>query len=155
MTPILSFWPSVYDKILKQEKILEYRRRFPKNCTYAYMYITKPVQAIVAIIYFKQMHSLMDWLKIYAEDHITTTRIKKFLQKYHYAMEIESIQKIQPITLDMLRKNIPNFTAPQSYILLENNISLKYYIEKNTISVGNRIYNKHYNIYPNHICKEY
>ena len=70
-------------------------------------------------------------------------------------MEIESIQKIQPITLDMLRKNIPNFTAPQSYILLENNISLKYYIEKNTILIGNRIYNKYYNIYPNHICKEY
>ena len=155
MTPILSFWPSVYDKILKQEKILEYRRRFPKNCTYAYMYITKPVKAIVAIIYFKRMHSLIDWLEIYTEDHITTTRIKKFLQKYQYAMEIESIQKIQPITLDMLRNNIPNFTAPQSYILLENNISLKYYIEKNTIPVGNRIYNKHYNIYPNHICKEY
>lgn len=52
MIPVMSFWPSVYSKIEGQVKLIEYRRVFPKNCEYAYMYISKPVKAISAIIYF-------------------------------------------------------------------------------------------------------
>lgn len=157
MTPVMSFWPKIYEKILSQEKLIEYRRNFPKDCSMAYMYISKPVKAICAIIYFENIHSLYDWEKEYSENPDIQIRVKNSLENenYRYGAEIAAIQKISPISLDELRRNIPNFVAPQSYILLENNIALKNYIEKHTAYVGELIKNDLSFIYPEHICKRY
>lgn len=61
----MSFWPSVYKRILNQKKLLEYRRDFPKDCDYAYMYVSSPVKAICAIIYFGKKYSIEEWKNEY------------------------------------------------------------------------------------------
>lgn len=154
MTPLMSFWPKVYNKILSQEKLFEYRRKFPKDCSYAYMYITKPIKAICAIVYFNKIYSLKDLMDEYANDTQVYNRIKNFNSSYKYAAEISSIQRIKPITLEELRKNIPNFVAPQSYILLENNSLLSSYLNEHTTFIENPINNNFSNIIKNNICKE-
>lgn len=152
MTPLMSFWPSVYERILKKEKLIEYRRRFPSNCTYAYMYISKPVKSICGIIYFGKLHSIADWKIEYQENETILKRIDSYSNSYNYGMEIVAVQQIEPIKLEELRRNIDGFTAPQSYLLLENNKKLKAYIESHTKYLGDRIENNLENIFPQHIC---
>lgn len=154
MIPVMSFWPSIYDRILDQEKLIEYRRTFPKDCTHAYMYISKPVKAICAIIYFGKKHSLSDWAEEYASNEIISKRIADYSHNYKYGMEIIGVQKIKPITLEDLRINVPNFVAPQSYVLLENNTTLANYINSNITFIGEKIVNDLTNIFPEHICKK-
>lgn len=151
----MSFWPSIYDKIQNQIKLIEYRRTFPNDCKYAYMYITKPVKAIGGIVYFGKKHNLYDWKKQYSNNTIISDRINSYIQSYRYGMEIIGFQKIKPITLDELRKNVEGFTAPQSYLLLENNKKLSDYVKNNTVKLGSFIENDLSNIFPEHICKRY
>jgi len=155
MTPVMSFWPSIYKKIKSQNKIIEYRRRFPNDCKMAYMYVSKPVKAICGIIYFGKIHSLEDWKIEYSNDANIQKRIDTHIDSYRYGAEIIAFQEIQPIPLDSLRKNVPNFVAPQSYLLLENNDCLKDYVLSNTYLVGNKICNDTTSIFPEHICKRY
>lgn len=154
MIPVMSFWPRIYNRILNQEKLIEYRRTFPKNCTHAYMYISKPVKAICAIVYFGKKHTLSDWAVEYASDEIVSKRIADYSPNYRYGMEIISVQKIKPITLEDLRINVPNFVAPQSYVLLENNEALATYINNNLEFIEEKIVNDLSNIFPEHICKK-
>lgn len=151
----MSFWPSVYNKIQNQIKLIEYRRRFPKDSEYAYMYISKPVKAICAIIYFGKIHSLSDWKNEYASNEEISNRIKSFSSKYQYGAEILSVQPIVPITLESLRNNVPNFHPPQSYILVENNECLDRYLRENIKKIDGKITNDLTEIFPEHICKEY
>lgn len=155
MTPLMSFWPSIYSRIANQEKLLEYRRSFPKDCTFAYMYISKPTKAICGIVYFGKKYSVSDWKNEYINDSKILNRITEYNDSYKYAMEITGFQEIKPITLDELRENIIGFVAPQSYLLLENNINLKTYIENNLVSVGKKIENDLTDLLPNHICLRY
>lgn len=155
MTCVMSFWPSVFENISNQTKIIEYRRSFPKNCQFAYMYVSKPVKSICGIVYFGNKHSLSDWRNEYSNYPKIINRIDSYLEKYKYGTEILAFQKIRPITLEELRNNVPGFVAPQSYFLLQNNRELKNYIEKNLVLIGNKINNDLTNIYPEHICKTY
>ncbi|MGZ7151856.1 hypothetical protein [Bacillus sp. BC08] len=155
MIPLMSFWPSIYDKIAGQVKLIEYRRTFPKNCTYAYMYVSKPVKAICGIVYFGNKHSLENWKEQYSDDEETSNRIKHYAQSYRFGMEIIGFQRIKPITLEDLRNNVEGFVAPQSYLLLDNNKNLAEYIKKSTVKIDDRIENDLSNIFPEHICKRY
>lgn len=155
MTTVMSFWPSIYEKIENQVKLIEYRRTFPKNCDFAYMYVSKPVKAICGIIYFGKKYSLTDWREQYANDSEISERISNYCENYRYGMEVAAFQKIKPITLQALRENISGFVAPQSYLLLENNAELAKYLEKNIVFSGERIKNNFINAYPEHICKRY
>lgn len=155
MTLVMSFWPTIYDKISKQVKLIEYRRNFPKNCKYAYMYISKPTKAICGIIYFGKKHCISDWEHEYSENTAVRERITRYKTKYRYGVEISGFQKIKPISLQDLQENIPNFHAPQSYILLENNPTLEKYLKSKTIYVSDLVTNDLSNIFPEHICKEY
>lgn len=155
MTLLMSFWPSIYDKISKQIKLIEYRRNFPESCDYAYMYISKPIKAICGIIYFGKRHCIYDWETEYLNNPYISERINSYIIKYRYAIEISAFQRIHPITLFELRENIPDFFAPQSYMVLENNPILKEYLKANTILLDDKVTNELSNIFPNHICKEF
>ena len=150
----MSFWPNIYDKISKQIKLIEYRRNFPETCDSAYMYISKPVKAICGIIYFGKRHCIHDWETKYLHNPYITERIKSYKAKYRYGIEISAFQRIHPITLFELRKNIPSFFAPQSYILLKNNPVLEEYLNANTIFLDDKVTNILSNIFPDYICKE-
>lgn len=149
--PLMSFWPQVYNKILDGEKLLEYRRVFPKNCKCAFMYISTPVKAISGIIYFDDILHLDNLIGQFDEQ--TETRINNYLDKYHYAGTIKAIQKINPITLEELRNGVPNFTVPQSYLYIDNYPALKDFILKNLILDGDIITNNLEDILPDKLCK--
>lgn len=150
--PVMSFWPSVYNRICDQTKLLEYRRRFPKNCEYAYMYISSPVKAICGIVYFGKKYDLEEWKKEYSYDSEIIKRIDKYLDNYKYAYEIKAIQKIKPITLKSLRENNDGFVAPQSYLLLNNFPELAKYIKSQEEFIDEVITNDLVDLLPNNIC---
>lgn len=152
--PLMSFWPKIFEQIIVQRKLIEYRRNFPKNCDYAYMYISKPKKSICGIIYFNNKHSLKYWESKYKNDDLVSKRIAKCSENYRYAVEIKAIQRIKPISLEQLQSSFPDFRAPQSYILLNNFPDIQAFIEANTILVGDKIINTLDKIYPEHICKE-
>lgn len=130
MSSIMSFWPNVYERIKKGEKTIEYRRSFPKNNAYSYMYVTKPVKAIKAIIYFGEKYTLEELRSLNKDKPDILRQIDNNPGTYRYGSYIIGIKEIDPITLQELRNNVPNFVAPQSYLLLENNPILSKYIEK-------------------------
>ena len=129
---LLSFRPDVYEKIKSGVKIFEHRRNFPNEPIMAYMYVSSPVKAITGVVYLGKRHCLSDWLEYYKEDSNAVTRIKEYMETYHYryAMEIDSFQETSQISLDDLRENIPGFVAPQMYIYLDGTELLEY-IESN------------------------
>lgn len=129
---LLSFRPDVYEKIKSGVKIFEHRRNFPDEPIMAYMYVSSPVKAITGVVYLGKRHCLSDWLEYYKEDSNAVTRIKEYMETYHYryAMEIDSFQETSQISLDDLRKNVPGFVAPQMYIYLDGTELLEY-IESN------------------------
>lgn len=139
MAPIMSFWPSVYNRIKSKNKFFEYRRSFPKDCTFAYMYVSKPIKSICGLVHFGNKYTLDEMKDIFSNNKMMLEQINSSPTTYKYALEIVGFQEIQPITLQELRENIPNFRPPQSYLILENNLPLKYYIEDNIRLTGNKI----------------
>ena len=130
MSSVMSFWPSVYERIRSGEKTIEFRRVFPKENSFAYMYVTKPIKAIKGIIYFGEKHTLSELKVIYKNNPDMLVQIENNLDNYRFGVDIIGFKEIEPITLEELRKNIPGFVAPQSYLLLENNPLLAQYVEK-------------------------
>ena len=125
---LLSFRPEVYEKIKAGQKIFEHRRNFPDESVMAYMYVSSPVKAITGIVYLGKRHCLFDWLEKFKDDSDAVTRIKEYIETYHYryAMEIEKFQETSQIALDDLRENVPGFVAPQMYIYLDGTELLDY-----------------------------
>ena len=150
---LLSFRPDVYEKIKSGVKIFEHRRNFPDEPIMAYMYVSSPVKAITGVVYLGKRHCLSDWMEVYKEDSNAVTRIKEYIEKYHYryAMEIDGFQETSQISLDDLRENVPGFVAPQMYIYLDNTELLKY-IEKNVIVYTNKIEHEHEEMCPQIVC---
>ena len=125
---LLSFRPDVYEKIKSGVKIFEHRRNFPDEPIMAYMYVSSPMKAITGVVYLGKRHCLSDWLEYYKEDSNAVTRIKEYMETYHYryAMEIDRFQETSQISLDELRENVPGFVAPQMYIYLDGTELLDY-----------------------------
>jgi hypothetical protein len=137
---LLSFRTDVYEKIKSGVKIFEHRRNFPDEPIMAYMYVSSPVKAITGIVYLGKRHCLSDWLEDYKEDSNAVTRIKEYMEIYHYryAMEIDSFQETSQISLNDLRKKVPSFVAPQMYIYLDGTELLEY-IDNNLKTTGLQI----------------
>jgi predicted transcriptional regulator len=151
---LLSFRPDVYEKIKSGVKIFEHRRNFPDEPIMAYMYVSSPVKAITGVVYLGKRHCLSDWLEYYKEDSNAVTRIKEYMETYHYryAMEIDRFQETSQISLDELRENVPGFVAPQMYIYLDGTELLEY-IERNVIVYARKIEHKHEEICSQNICR--
>lgn len=126
---LLSFKPSVYEKIFGGIKIFEHRRNFPNEPIMAYMYVSKPVRAITGIVYLNNRHIIADWKSEFKTDDMAVERIQEYEKSYRYAMEIAEFQETTEIGLDELKRDIPDFVAPQSYIYLDKNPDLLEYIE--------------------------
>ena len=50
-TLLLSLKPEVFNSVLTGEKIYEHRRVLPEGPIKAYVYVSRPVQAIMGILY--------------------------------------------------------------------------------------------------------
>lgn len=129
-TMLLSFKPSVYEKIRTGIKIFEHRRSFPNEPIKAYMYVSSPICAITGIVYLGRRHELKDWEREFASDKDAVVRIKKYRELYNYAMEIVEFQETTEILLSQLRTDIEGFIAPQMYYYLDGKPLLEYLEDK-------------------------
>lgn len=129
-TMLLSFKPSVYEKIRTGIKIFEHRRSFPNEPIKAYMYVSSPICAITGIVYLGRRHELKDWEREFASDKDAVERIKKYRELYNYAMKIVEFQETTEISLSQLRTDIEGFIAPQMYYYLDGKPLLTYLEDK-------------------------
>ena len=129
-TMLLSFKPSVYEKIRTGIKIFEHRRSFPNEPIKAYMYVSSPICAITGIVYLGRRHELKDWEREFASDKDAVERIKKYRELFIYAMEIVEFQETTEISLSQLRTDIEGFIAPQMYYYLDGKPLLTYLEDK-------------------------
>ena len=149
---LLSFKPNVYEKIYNGIKIFEHRRNFPDEPIMAYMYVSKPVRAITGIVYLSNRHVISEWKEEFKEDAKAVERIEGYEKSYRYAMEILEFQETTEIGLDDLKRDVPNFVAPQSYIYLDNNLSLLEYIENKLQYKGVNVKNDFSVITSDQVC---
>lgn len=137
-TILLSFSNEWYPALKDGEKIYEHRKRFCKEKVTAYLYIGYPVKKVVAIITLDKRIPLEDWLIEYSANPNTCARVQDFMTRNKYAMPILDYQEIQPISLEEYKTQNPKFIVPRSYYILENNPSLKEYLELRTEKIGKK-----------------
>ena len=65
---LLSFKADVYKRVLSGEKIFEHRKNFPDDEVIAYLYVGKPIQAIVGVMHLSNRTSLIEWKDKYSND---------------------------------------------------------------------------------------
>ena len=120
---LMSFWPSVYDRIVAQTKLIEFRRRYSDEETLVYMYITSPCMEIKGVI---QLGKRIDMTKVPTDSAFYSQAIHDGYKpdQYLYGMPIRSVQVTNSLALADIRAHIPTFIAPQSYYILDNNADL-------------------------------
>lgn len=149
---LMSFMPEIYQKIHNGVKIFEHRRNFSNEPVKVYMYVSKPVKQITGIVYLNNRHLFLDWQKEFSSDIKALHRIDEYLVSYRYAMEISEFQETSSITLAELKRDLGNFTVPQSYCYLDKKPQLLAYIEKKIKPNGIQIFHNFSDIRSSQIC---
>lgn len=85
-TMVMSFKPDVYERIACGQKIFEHRRTFPDETIKVYMYVSKPICAVMGILLLGKRHSLQKWKQEFMEDREAVKRISDFMKSANYAM---------------------------------------------------------------------
>ena len=137
---LMSFWPSVYDRIVAQTKLIEFRRRYSDEETLVYMYITSPCMEIKGLI---ELGKRIDMTKVPMDSAFYSQAIHDGYKpdQYLYGMPIRSVQVTNSLTLADIRAHIPRFVAPRSYYNLSNAPELLHLIEKRITPLSKRCYN--------------
>ena len=148
---LLGFKPEVYEKIKSGVKIFEHRRNFPDEPSMAYMYVSAPVKAVTGIVYLGRRHLLSDWKEVFKDDKDAVARIEQYEKSYRYAMEITEFQETTNIPLDVLRRDVPGFVAPQMYVYLDGT-ELGTYIENQLENRSVNIKHKFNDIKVEQVC---
>ena len=122
---LLSIQHEYYVQIKNGSKKYEYRRIFRNDPTTTFLYVASPYQTVSALATFGQpfVGSVEAISKLAEEQRKgggeSITRYMAGLTR-GYAVPIESFEEIEPVTLKELRDRFPEFTPPQSYIVLNN-----------------------------------
>lgn len=131
---LMSLREEPYNKILNGTKHYEYRTRYLKEESTAYIYISKTKKSIMAKIDFgkpiignaKTIASIAE-----SDEHGSYDDMIKYLYNdIGYAIPIKKITLINEISLSKLQEQFPNFVVPQSYYLLDKKKELLSFIEK-------------------------
>ena len=122
---VLSLHPEPYAQILSGEKTYEYRTRFRKIPTIAFVYVISPVKCISGIIQFDTplIASPEEIGRIAEQQEPGNGKsVTEYLSKYNqgYAIPIRKVIKITPVPLASLQSEF-GFTPPQAYLYLKNN----------------------------------
>lgn len=150
-TMLLSLKPEVFQNVQSGKKIYEHRKVFPDEPVKAYIYISKPIQALAGIMYLGNKINIEYWKEKYKEDIDAQIRIEDYLKHYKVAMEIQKFQNTSSITLADIKKVFPNFLIPQMYYYLDNH-PLLHYLEDNLVPIGKPITHTFENITSDQIC---
>lgn len=150
-TMLLSLKPEVFQNVQSGKKIYEHRRVFPDEPIKAYIYISRPIQALAGIMYLGNKINIEDWKEKYKEDIDAQIRIEDYLKHHKVAMEIQRFQNTSSIALVDIKKVFPNFLIPQMYYYLDDHPLLQY-LEDNLVSIGEPITHTFENITSDRIC---
>lgn len=150
-TLLLSLRPDVFENVANGDKIYEHRRVFPDDTVVAYIYVSRPVQALKGIMYLENKVSLLDWKEKYSFDRQAVERIDKYMEHHRVAMEIRKFQDTTSIPLASIREQFPNFLIPQMYYYLDGQPLLEY-LKNNLLPKGEPIIHEFDNITSNMIC---
>jgi predicted transcriptional regulator len=120
---LMSLLPDPYQQIKSGTKKYEYRKRYRKNATKAFIYVSRSTKEISAIIEFgKPIIDEPEVISELAEQNNPGTGkgIYEYLRDFKegYAIPVLSFQEIEPVSLKELRDLFPGFTVPQSYLIL-------------------------------------
>jgi predicted transcriptional regulator len=130
---LLSLKEEYFNEIKSGIKRYEYRKRYVKQPTTAYIYCSSPVKAIKGIIQFgtpivgtpEEISAISE--KETGEGSLTAEYLKGKMEGY--AIPILSWEEINPISLNTIRSDFQGFVPPQSYYRLDNKTDLLKYLE--------------------------
>ena len=74
-TMLLSLKPEVFTNVQSGVKIYEHRRVFPDEPVKAYIYVSRPVQALSGVMYLGNKTDIEDWKEKYRDDAEAQERI--------------------------------------------------------------------------------
>jgi len=125
---LMSLWEEYFEEMLSGIKRYEYRKRYRKVPTKAFIYISKTKMSIGALIEFGQpiFGTTAEIAKLCESEQPGTY---KAMDEYlsggkGVAIPIKAIYHFTPIHLDELMREIPEFTAPQSYYMLNDKVKI-------------------------------
>lgn len=129
---LLSLQEQPYLDIKSGIKIYEYRTRYQKVPTTAFVYVSQKVKKIMGIMEFgspiigsaEEISSISEKIKPGSYD-VMMEYMKKGVG---YAIPVKQLTEIEPVSLKDLRCKIKGFTVPQSYYMLNNKKELLEYL---------------------------
>ncbi len=150
----LSFRPEYFKPLLYGVKKYEYRKRFCFEETKAYLYLSGNVKKVIGIMQLGKPIRLDLTRDDYLNYPDTLKRVDEYIvSKDINAIPIKSLSLFKkPISLQDIRKEIPDFMPPQMYFILENHLKLKEILEKQPIN-ERLFYHKHNGIYYDNLAK--
>lgn len=132
ITILLSLREEYYNQMVDGSKKYEYRTRFLKEETLAYIYISKTLKKIVAKIEFgKPIIGDAKAIATIAEKEqpgCYQDMIDYMYKDIGYAIPVKRIIPIEEVNLDEIKKIFPDFVPPQSYYILDKKHDLLEYL---------------------------
>ena len=130
---LMSLREEYYDAMLEGRKHYEYRTRYLKEASDAYIYISKTKKSIVAKIKFGEPiigdAQTIATIAEQEEPGSYNGMIEYLYNNIGYAIPIEEITPIEEVPLSELQQNFPNFVVPQSYYILDKKPELLSFLE--------------------------
>lgn len=124
---VLSLQPRAYDQIAAGTKKMEYRRRFRRQPTIAFVYVSAPISSICAIVHFGQpIEGSAQCIAEIAREHTNNyDDVHAYLadKDHGFAVPILAFRSFDPLPLADLREQF-DFVAPQSYMYAPRHPSL-------------------------------
>ena len=119
---LMSLREEYYEAMLEGRKHYEYRTRYLKEKSEAYIYISKTKKSIVAKIRFGEpIIADANTIALIAEKEEPGSYndiVEYLYNNIGYAIPVEEIIPIKEVSLNELQQQFPNFVVPQSYYLL-------------------------------------
>lgn len=130
---LMSLREEYYNAMLDGKKHYEYRTRYLKEQSEAYIYISKTKKSIVAKIKFGK--PIIGDAKTIAtiaerdEPGCFQGMMEYMYNNIGYAIPIEEITLMEEVSLTELQEQFPNFVVPQSYYILDKKPELLSFLE--------------------------
>ena len=120
---LLSLREEYYNQMLDGSKKYEYRTRYLKEETIAYIYISKTLKKIVAKIEFGEpIIGTAKEIATIAEEEQPGCYQDMLAYMYNdigYAIPVKNIVPIEEVSLEEMKSKFPDFVPPQSYYILD------------------------------------
>ncbi len=130
---LMSLREEYFIAMLEGRKNYEYRTRYLKEASDAYIYISKTKKSIVAKIRFgKPIVGDAKTIATIAEQEEPGSyngMIEYLHNNIGYAIPIEEITLIEEVPLSELQQKFPDFVVPQSYYILDKKPELLSFLE--------------------------